>query len=115
MNAEGSVPQDAAFFRTYATTTDTSDWRSIGAGLTARSSRRADVGQGSGALPDTPSSSARCRCPMTARSRFCGLVRRHGRLPRRAGTGRPPPAPGWHLRLKEHPRPRRPSPRFWRR
>ena len=54
VNAEGSVPQDPEVFRAYAATVETGDWRQIAAGLSARASRRADVGQGGGSLPETP-------------------------------------------------------------
>jgi capsular polysaccharide export protein len=67
INAEGSVPQDPAFFRHWACGRDLSNWREAGAGLTARVSRRPDVAQGSGPLPIRPSSSARFKFPTTAR------------------------------------------------
>ena len=104
VNAEGSVPQDPAFFRAYAETTDTAEWRSIGAGLTARSSRRADVGQGSGALPDTPFLFCPLQVPddsqVTLFAGWCGGMAGFLAALEQAARHLPP---GWHLRVKEHP------------
>lgn len=104
VNAEGSVPQDPAFFHTYATASDTSHWREIGAGLTARTSRRADVGQGGGALPDTPFLFCPLQVPddsqVTLFSGWCGGMAGFLSALHQAANHLPE---GWHLRLKEHP------------
>lgn len=104
VNGEGSVPQDPAFFRHYATTTDTTGWRAIGAGLVARVSRRADVGQGTGALPDAPFLFCPLQVPddsqLTLFAGWCGGMA--GFLAALTEAARHLPE-GWHLRLKEHP------------
>lgn len=104
VNAEGSVPQDPAFFHAWAATTDTADWRQIGAGLTARASRRADVGQGGGALPDTPFLFCPLQVPddsqVTLFSGWCGGMAGFLSALGQAASHLPE---GWHLRLKEHP------------
>lgn len=100
VNAEGSVPQDPAFFRAFAG----DGWRRLGEGMAARPSRRADVGQARGGLPDTPFLFCPLQVPDDTQVRlfagWCGgmegflgaLAQAAGRLP-----------DGWHLRLKEHP------------
>lgn len=101
VNAEGSVPQDPAFFRTHAAP---SDWRKAGAGLTARASRRADVGQTGGTLPDTPFLFCPLQVPddsqVTLFAGWCGGMA--GFLAALAQAA-PHLPEGWHLRLKEHP------------
>lgn len=101
VNAEGSVPQDPAFFRTHDAP---ADWRKAGAGLTARASRRGDVGQRGGSLPDTPFLFCPLQVPddsqVTLFAGWCGGMA--GFLA--ALTQAAPHLPeGWHLRLKEHP------------
>ncbi len=100
VNAEGSVPDDPAFFRGFAG----SGWRRLGEGLAARPSRRADVGQAAGGLPPGPFLFCPLQVPEDTQVRlFAGwtggmqgflaaLARASARLP-----------PGWHLRVKEHP------------
>ncbi|MDR0808589.1 MAG: capsular biosynthesis protein [Gemmobacter sp.] len=102
VNAESSVPQDPAFFR--AQPTDGSGWRAMGRGLTARVSRRTDVGQGGGPLPEAPFLFCPLQVPDDSQvmlfAGWCGgmagflaaLGKAVQRLPE-----------GWHLRLKEHP------------
>ena len=101
VNAEGSVPQDPAFFRTHAAP---ADWRKAGAGLTARASRRADVGQTGDALPDTPFLFCPLQVPddsqVTLFAGWCGGMA--GFLAALAQAA-PQLPEGWHLRLKEHP------------
>ncbi|THD85714.1 capsular biosynthesis protein [Aliigemmobacter aestuarii] len=107
VNAEGSVPQDPAFFRAWAAADPDrrgEGWRTLGENLTARTSRRSDVGQGKGELPETPFLFCPLQVPddsqVTLFSGWCGgmagfLAALHeaaGQLPE-----------GWHLRLKEHP------------
>lgn len=104
VNAEGSVPQDADLFRRYGATTDTSGWRRIATGQTARASRRADVGQGGGSLPDTPFLFCPLQVPddsqVTLFAGWCGGMA--GFLAALAEACHHLPD-GWHLRLKEHP------------
>ena len=101
VNAQGSVPQDPAFFRTHAAP---ADWRKAGAGLTARTSRRADVRQTGGTLPDTPFLFCPLQVPddsqVTLFAGWCGDMA--GFLAALAQAA-PHLPEGWHLRLKEHP------------
>jgi capsular polysaccharide export protein len=107
VNAEGSVPQDPAFYRDWAgrDVSRTGDsWRAMGAGLTARPSRRADVGQSSGALPDTPFLFCPLQVPddsqVTLFAGWCGGMNGFLAALERAVEKLPD---GWHLRIKEHP------------
>ena len=104
VNAEGSVPQDPAFYRDWAITHPTTDWRAIGASLTARRSRRGDVGQGMGDIPDTPFLFCPLQVPndsqVTLFAGWCGGMAGFLAALHRAAAHLPP---GWHLRLKEHP------------
>ena len=100
VNAESSVPQDMGFFRAQALT----DWRSMGAALTARPSRRADVGQGAGDLPDTPFLFCPLQVPDDSQVRlFAGWCRDYAGFLAALCAAVPHLPPGWHLRLKEHP------------
>lgn len=102
VNAEGSIPQDPAFFR--ALTADSSGWRRVAEGLTARASRRADVGQGDGALPDAPFLFCPLQVPddsqVTLFAGWCGGMAGFLAALGQAAQALPE---GWHLRLKEHP------------
>jgi capsular polysaccharide export protein len=104
VNAEGSVPQDPAFFRDWAASRDTGDWRKIGADLSARVSRRADVGQAGGTLPATPFLFCPLQVPddsqVTLFAGWTGGIK--GFLSALETAAEQLPA-GWHLRLKEHP------------
>ena len=104
INAEGSVPQDPAFFRRWAHGRDLSNWREAGAGLTARASRRADVAQGPCALPDTPFIFCPLQVPgdsqVTLFAGWTGGMAGFLQALHHAAASLPP---GWHLRLKEHP------------
>ncbi len=101
VNAEGAVPQDAGFYRSLAAG---EDWRAMGAGMAARVSRRADVGQGGDALPDAPFLFCPLQVPNDSQvTLFAGWT---GGMPgflvalERAVERLPD---GWHLRIKEHP------------
>lgn len=104
VNAESSVPQDPAFFRDWARGRDTAGWRDAGAGLAARQSRRADVGQGGGAPPGGPYLFCPLQVPgdsqVTVFAGWCGGMA--GFLSALAAAA-PHLPPGWHLRVKEHP------------
>lgn len=104
VNAESSVMgQDVS------TTPATDDWRALGATLTARPSRRADVGQSTTPLPDTPFLFCPLQVPTDSQvTLFAGwtggmtgflhaLTEAAAKLPQ-----------GWHLRIKEHPSARTP-------
>lgn len=107
VNAEGSVPQSAAFYADWAGAdpTRTGDqWRTLGADLTARPSRRTDVSQGADTLPDTPFLFCPLQVPDDSQvTLFAGWTRgMSGFLTALEQAAQHLPD-GWHLRLKEHP------------
>jgi capsular polysaccharide export protein len=109
VNAEGSVPQDPAFFADWARGRDVSDWRAVGAGLVARPSRRADVGQAGGALPDAPFLFCPLQVPDDSQvTLFAGWTGGMEGFLAALGQAAQVLPPGWHLRLKEHPSARTP-------
>jgi capsular polysaccharide export protein len=107
VNAESSIPRNPAFFATWAGTDPARTgeaWRALGSNLTARPSRRADVGQGSAELPDTPYLFCPLQVPsdsqVTLFAGWCGGMAGFLAALGEAATHLPE---GWHLRLKEHP------------
>lgn len=109
LNAEGSVPQDPAFFLRWAQGRDVSNWRDAGAGLTARASRRTDVTQGSGTLPDTPFLFCPLQVPADSQvTLFAGWTGGMNGFLQALGQAAARLPAGWHLRLKEHPSARTP-------
>ncbi|EEW27044.1 capsular polysaccharide export protein, LipB/KpsS family [Rhodobacter ferrooxidans] len=107
VNAESAVPQDAGFYDTWAgddPTRNGDQWRAMGSGLTARASRRSDVGQGTADLPDTPFLFCPLQVPndsqVTLFAGWCGGMAGFLAALAQAATHLPE---GWHLRLKEHP------------
>ncbi len=104
VNAEGSVPQDPAFYRDWAQSHDVSQWHAMGANLTARQSRRADVGQGGGDLPDTPFLFCPLQVPDDSQvTLFAGWTGGMAGFLAALGQAAQHLPQGWHLRLKEHP------------
>ena len=104
VNAEGSVPQSPDFYRQWAANHDTADWRAIGDGLTARASRRADVGQGAGALPETPFLFCPLQVPDDSQVMlFAGWSGGMAGFLAALGQAAQALPEGWHLRLTEHP------------
>lgn len=101
VNAEGSVPQDPAFFHDQPLDPD---WRQAGAAMTSRPSRRADVGQSDAALPDTPYLFCPLQVPndsqVTVFAGWCGGMAGYLDAVTQAAASLPT---GWHLRVKEHP------------
>jgi capsular polysaccharide export protein len=107
VNFDNSVPRSPAFFRDWLAARpalDRAAWRALGTGMTARPSRRADVGQGSGALPGSPFLFCPLQVPDDSQvllySGWCGGL--DGFLAALAQGARALPE-GWHIRLKEHP------------
>lgn len=107
VNAQSSVPQDPAFYAAWAgqdAQRNGDGWRAVGQGMTARPSRRSDVGQGSDALPDTPFLFCPLQVPddsqVTLFSGWCGDMAGFVAALGHAANHLPD---GWHLRLKEHP------------
>ncbi len=106
VNAEGSVPLTSAFYQTWAKANPQAvhNWRDIGASLTARPSRRADVGQGGGALPETPYIFCPLQVPDDSQiTLFAGWVGGMAGYIAALGVAASHLPQGWHLRLKEHP------------
>lgn len=100
VNAEGSITCDAGAFRDQPLT----DWRAMGASLTARPSRRADVQQTEGALPDAPFLFCPLQVPDDSQVRlFAGWCRDYAGFIAALTEATAHLPPGWHLRLKEHP------------
>jgi capsular polysaccharide export protein len=104
VNAESSVMgQD------FSSTPPDNDWRAMGETLTARPSRRADVGQTTTQLPDTPFLFCPLQVPsdsqVTLFPGWTGGMDGFLRALTEAATKLPE---GWHLRLKEHPSARTP-------
>jgi len=107
VNFESSVPRNPDFFIDWAKSNPASmedNWRKLSAELTARPSRRRDVKQDSGLLPDTPFLFCPLQVPRDSQiTLFSGWTKD---LPgflsalRCAVDSLPE---GWHLRLKEHP------------
>lgn len=107
VNFDNSVPRHPQFFRDWLAARpglDRAAWRELGAGMTARPSRRADVGQGAGALPDSPFLFCPLQVPDDSQvllyAGWCGGL--DGFLAALAQGAAALPE-GWHIRLKEHP------------
>ena len=101
VNAESSVPRDGAF---YAGLDAGEGWRRLGVGLTARASRRADVGQSGAQLPE----GAFLFCPLQVPSDsqvtlFAGWTGGMAGFLAALGKAAVHLPEGWHLRVKEHP------------
>jgi capsular polysaccharide export protein len=107
VNFESSVPRNPDFFLDWAKRnppgTD-DNWRKLGAKLSARPSRRRDVKQVSGRLPDAPFLFCPLQVPRDSQiTLFSGWAKDlPGFLSALARAVEALPE-GWHLRLKEHP------------
>lgn len=108
VNALNSLPRDAGFYRGWAEQQGGVDdsWRALGENLTARASRRADVGQGgadalagAGNFLFVP-----LQVPNDSQiTLFSGWVQSvQGMLQALADAAQHLPE-GWHIRIKEHP------------
>ena len=107
VNAESGVPQGPEFYTDWARQDPQrsgDNWRAVGQGMTARVSRRDDVGQSTEALPDTPFLFCPLQVPddsqVTLFSGWCGGMEGFLSALGQAAMHLPD---GWHLRLKEHP------------
>lgn len=107
VNADGSVPQDVDFYRDWAAGDGAHSgdaWRAMGAGLVARPSRRADVGQAGDALPDAPFLFCPLQVPDDSQvTLFAGWTGGMAGFLAALGQAAERLPEGWHLRLKEHP------------
>ncbi|MEO6300533.1 MAG: capsular biosynthesis protein, partial [Paracoccaceae bacterium] len=107
VNAESVVPREPGFFRDWAgddALRTGEGWRELGQGLTARASRRADVGQSEAALPE----GAFLFCPLQVPSDsqvtlFAGWTGGMAGFLAALGQAAMHLPDGWHLRVKEHP------------
>lgn len=109
VNALNSVPRDPDAFRLWAeghSDRQGDGWRGLGANLTARASRRADVGQAGGEGLDGVGSYLFCPLQVPNDSQitlFAGWVESvQGMLAVLAEASKSLPE-GWHIRVKEHP------------
>ncbi|MHC0052228.1 capsular polysaccharide export protein, LipB/KpsS family [Actibacterium sp. D379-3] len=109
VNALNGVPRDPAFFADWAGDDPArrgDGWRALGANLTARVSRRTDVGQGDAGALDGAGRFLFCplQVPNDSQIRlFAGWVESvEGMLAALADTADALPE-GWHIRVKEHP------------
>jgi capsular polysaccharide export protein len=107
VNAEGSVPQNRGFYESWAGEDPDrggEGWRAMGKNLTARPSRRADVGQGTSALPETPFLFCPLQVPNDSQvTLFAGWTGGMAGFLAALGQAAQHLPEGWHLRLKEHP------------
>ncbi|MCO8144770.1 capsular biosynthesis protein [Rhodovulum tesquicola] len=109
VNAQNALPRDPGFYRDWAAADPARQgegWRALGANLTARASRRADVGQGDGDALAGAGPFLFCPLQVPNDSQitlFAGWVGSvEGMIAALARTARALPE-GWHVRLKEHP------------
>lgn len=109
VNAQNGLPREARFYRDWAATETVppgESWRALGAGLTARASRRADVGQagdaalaGAGDFLFVP-----LQVPNDSQiTLFSGWVGSVAGMIAALARGAQALPEGWHIRLKEHP------------
>lgn len=105
VNFEGSLPRDPDW---YLSREIRDDWRQIGETLTARASRRADVGQAEGEI-DGRFIFCPLQVPDDSQVRlFGGWVDGLDHMIAALGRAAQSLPPGWHLRVKEHPSARQP-------
>lgn len=108
VNAESSVPQRRAFYDDWAAgdpLRSGEGWREAGAGLVARTSRRADVGQaGAEGLGGAPFLFVPLQVPDDSQMRlFAGWAGSLDGFIAALGAAARALPEGWHLRVKEHP------------
>ncbi|MGB8624371.1 MAG: capsular biosynthesis protein [Paracoccaceae bacterium] len=109
VNAQSALPRDPGFYRGWAAgdpSRQGDDWRALGKNLTARVSRRQDVGQGDAAALSEAGDFLFCPLQVPNDSQitlfggWTGSVA--GMLDALAEAAAALPE-GWHIRLKEHP------------
>jgi Capsule polysaccharide export protein len=108
VNALGSLPRDARFYTSWAAgrpDRQGEDWRQLGANLTARVSRRADVGQATGAdLAGKNFLFVPLQVPNDSQiTLFSGWVGSVPNMLAALGKAAASLPEGWHIRVKEHP------------
>ena len=108
VNAQNSLPREASFYTDWAGQSAerrAEGWRTLGESLTARASRRSDVGQG-GELPKDVGNFLFCPLQVPNDSQitlFADWVQSvEGMLDALAQAAKHLPN-GWHIRIKEHP------------
>lgn len=109
VNALNSLPREAQFYRDWAAqdaARQGEGWRALAANLTARASRRADVGQADAAALSGAGNFLFCPLQVPNDSQitlFAGWVQSvEGMLRELAQAAQALPE-GWHIRIKEHP------------
>ncbi|MBW6416465.1 capsular biosynthesis protein [Celeribacter sp. PS-C1] len=108
VNALGSVPRDPGFYAAWAAGREDRQgevWRALGDTLTARVSRRSDVGQKSGAdLAQEDFIFVPLQVPNDSQiTLFSGWVRSVENMIDMLALAAPSLPEGWHIRIKEHP------------
>ncbi|MCA0042261.1 capsular polysaccharide export protein, LipB/KpsS family [Celeribacter litoreus] len=108
VNACGSLPRDPRFYTAWANGNSERQgdgWRELGANLTARASRRADVGQKSGsALAGENFIFVPLQVPNDSQiTMFSGWVGSVPNMIEMLALTAPSLPEGWHIRIKEHP------------
>lgn len=107
VNFDNSVPRQPQFFHDWLAARpalDPAGWRALGTGMTARPSRRADVGQATGALPDSPFLFCPLQVPDDSQVLlYSGWCRGLDGFLAALAQGAAALPEGWHIRLKEHP------------
>ncbi|WP_460272745.1 capsular polysaccharide export protein, LipB/KpsS family [Celeribacter sp. ULVN23_4] len=108
VNALGSLPRDPRFYMAWSEGRPerrSEDWRKLGANLTARESRRADVGQATGAdLSGENFLFVPLQVPNDSQiTMFSGWVGTVPKMLAALGEAAASLPEGWHIRVKEHP------------
>ncbi|WP_417263411.1 capsular biosynthesis protein [Celeribacter sp.] len=108
VNALGSLPRDPRFYTAWAAgraDRQGEGWRALGDTLTARASRRSDVGQKSGAdLAQENFIFVPLQVPNDSQiTLFSGWVRSVENMIDMLALATPSLPEGWHIRIKEHP------------
>lgn len=109
VDPRGVNAESMAMGHDFSTTPADDDWRAMGTTLTARPSRRADVGQTTAPLPDTPFLFCPLQVPNDSQvTLFAGWTGGMDGFLRALTQAAAKLPPGWHLRIKEHPSARTP-------
>ena len=109
VNAQNGLPREPAFYLNWMAQDPARQgaaWRALGANLTARASRRADVGQGNGSALEGAGRFLFCPLQVPNDSQitlFAGWVGSVEGMLGALATAAAALPEGWHIRVKEHP------------